>query len=123
MPENQRFEPAELLGPADEAADRRRQIGRRRGILVEGGILEEDPLLQLGNRRRRVDPEFLGEGAAETGQRPQGVGLTARPIQDARQQLPETFPIRMFGGQGLHGARFRDSAGAQLGFDPVLLGS
>ena len=105
------------LPPADRALDVAQQHGHRRlhrwaaccdrrfGVSLELRVVAEDLLLQLGQRRARLQPQFgaqVGSGPLERSQR---VGLAAAPVQRQHQQLPATLAQRCFGDGGFE---FRD---------------
>ncbi len=78
---------------ADTGGCRRFEIQRR--------VLPKDRLLQLLERRARIDPELVDEGPARVLVGVQGLRLPARPVQRRHQIPPQPFAERVLGDQRL----------------------
>ena len=105
---------------AESVAAKRLAPGHR---AEQVGLLGEDPLLELDERRRRVDAELLGQLGAETAEDREGIGLPARAVVGGHQLASEHLAKRVLPAQCLDG---RDDllgvAARELCFDQELLG-
>ena len=68
---------------------------------IEDWVVAEDLVLELAELGPRIDPELLAEELPRRGERPQGVGLPARPVQREHQLRPEPLVEGVFGDQRL----------------------
>ena len=71
---------------------------------VEARVLGEHALLELADRRRRVDAELVDEGRPQQPQRLEGVGLAVAAVEGERQERPQALPKGVGAHQGRQGA-------------------
>src|SRR5438309_8552305 len=69
--------------------------------LSERRVLRQDLLLELLQRRRRVDPELVDEGVARVLVRLERLRLPACPVEGEHQLTAQTLAQRMFFDQRL----------------------
>ena len=105
------------LGGADRGSGGLR--GERGGGFREARVRLQDALLQLPQTRARVHAEFVGEQAARVGVHREGLRLPAAAVQRQHQQLAQTLPQRVRGGEGGQlGDRLRVAALLQVHVEP-----
>ena len=99
-----------------------RQHGRRRRR-GQGRVVAEDSGLEVGERRCRVDTEFLSEQRPEPLIGPERLGLAPKVVQRHHQLSPGPFPQRVGGDVGFEtGQGLGRPAAGQLGLDEFLDG-
>ena len=89
----------QLQLPADQAGEPLGQVVaalvRVGGGRLQGRVLDEHPLVEPLQLRRRVDPQLLSQHRPRLLIHPQGVGLTTRPVQRHHQQPTQPLPSRI----------------------------
>ena len=96
---------------------------QRFALQLEVGVVLQDPLVQRGQVRRRIDAELVGQDLAGALERGQGVALAARPVERDHQLAPHALSQRVMAEQRFGVAdRSRMFAAGQEGFEPVFLG-
>src|SRR5215207_11739282 len=94
----------------------------RRGM-VEGRILVEDAVLQLGQARRWVDPQLIAERGAQLLVGRERLGVASLPVQRQHQLATRTLAERVARHEGLElPGELAMAAERELGVGPVLDG-
>ena len=126
------LEPRQLRRPADEpvAGGRRGHpdrlgVGRRRRRrgMIEGRILVEDAVLQLGQAGRRVDPQLVAERGSQLLEGRERLGVPSLAVQRQHQLAARTLAQRVARHERLqlpHDVAM--AAERELRIDPVLDG-
>ena len=105
------------------ATTHRPPLDRRAGRDEQAAILIEDPVLEILQLRRRIDPETLGQRDPRAPERPQRLGLAARSVQRQHVHGAQALAPRMLDGQRLQlGDDLAMTAGVQIGLDARLEG-
>ncbi len=100
------------------------QRGADRLVQEQPRVLGEDPLLELPQRRPRVEAELLHQRPPVLLERPKRVGLPARPVEGEHEQGPDPLAQRVLARQGLDlGDEVSRPPAAQLGVEQLLVRS
>ena len=91
--------------------------------MVEGRILVEDAVLQLGEAGRRVDPQLVAERGSQLLEGRERLGVPSLPVQRQHQLAAEALAQRVARHEGLQLPRdVAMAAERELRVDPVLDG-
>ena len=95
--------------------------GRRRRRQLEGGILAQDPPLQLLQRLSRLDTELVDERAPRVLVDVERLRLAPRPVERQHQLGAQSLAQRVLGDERLELAgEAAVTSERQVGLDPVL---
>ena len=115
----------EILVPPDEAGHWNRQ--RRRPVrdltmrIRCTGRVAQDVLFDLPQRRRGIQPEFLGQVTAPRPEGGQGFGVAARPVEGLHEQSSRLLSFRVFRHERLQrGDSVLDQVGNEQQFGPAF---